>query len=53
MRAEIREMAESLGYEISDFDIDQIIDRYHHIIVANKAAQIKNAVRWYFEGKER
>jgi len=42
-------MAESLGYEISDYDIDQIIDRYFHIIATNNAAQIKNAVKWYFE----
>lgn len=54
MQKIIREQAEFLGFEITDWDIEQIKKRYFHVLVAygDNIKSISSAIKKYFAAND-
>jgi hypothetical protein len=52
MRNEIRRQAEFMGYEVSDSEIEAMIDSsLFHMLVTGKIQMIRAAIRAWFDGE--
>lgn len=49
MNETIREQAELLGFQITNWDIEQIKDKYFHLVVTQKISNIRSAIKVYFQ----
>ncbi len=45
----IKEQAKHLGFEISDWDVEQIKKKYFQSLVTSKIANIRAAIETYFK----
>ena len=50
MRQKIKQQAELLGFEITDGDIEQIIEKHFHALVAygNDVKSVRSVIKNYF-----
>lgn len=54
MQKEIRRQAELLGFEITNWDIEQIKEKYFHVLVAygDRTKTIRSVIKKYFAAND-